>query len=226
MTDRLSVRELTTQLENNNGQNAPAFFAGKFEEERFKDLDAIRQLNQKDLAEGKTKTTLDCHKGFYYNDNIDIRAISGAWSDFNGGNLVYSDVLDLHTLKHSNAGDNVPTRPLGAIAAADLRKLTDAAEAGNGKAIETALAGKQQEERISLLNKMSDLNQADIAAHKTGVFLQVEVAGPKGSAGNMSVTRVRPGIHDSWMGGLEIYHETLDADNYKRETTATIDQRK
>ena len=57
MADRISIRDLTTQLENKDGHNVTAFFSGKFEEERFKDLDAIRQLNQQDRAAGKTNVT-------------------------------------------------------------------------------------------------------------------------------------------------------------------------
>jgi hypothetical protein len=222
MSDQISVRDLTTQLENGDSHNAPAFFKGKFEEDRFKDLDAIRQLNEQDRAAGKTGVTLDCEKSIYYNDNISISSTNGAWQEFWGGKQLYNDTLDLHTLKHSDPSDTVPAtcHPV------DVRKLTDAMEVGDGKAVAAALDGKHQEERISILEQASALNQADLAGHKTNVTLDVEVAGSKYNAATMSVMRMQPGAHDAWMGGVPIYNETLDLDTGKRQIQADIDGRK
>ena len=222
MTDHLTVRDLTTQLEQSDGHSVPTFFKGKFEEERFKDLEAIRLLNKQDLAGGKTNVTLDCQHGFYYKDQISITATRGAWDEFWGGKVLYSDDLDLQTLSHSDPSDKVPAvrQPV------DARKLTDALEAGNGKALEAALAGKYQEERASILEQVGALNQADLAAHKSDVTLQISVAGSKHAAGGMSVGRERAGFHDSFMGGVQIYSEVLDPLTGKREVSATIDARK
>jgi len=221
MAEQISIRDLTTQLENGDGHNMPAFFQGKFEEERFQDLDAIRKLNEQDRAAGTTKVTLDCAKSFYYKDNISITSTNGAWQEFAGGDVLYSDALDLHTLKHSDPADVVPAvrEPV------DMRKLTDAMEAGDGKAVEKALSGKYQEERASILDQAEALNLADLAAKKTDVTLNISVAGSKGGAGSMSVTRQRGGAHDYWMGGVSIYSETLNLATGQREVRASVDDR-
>ncbi len=221
MAEQISIRDLTTQLENGDGHNVPNLFQGKFEEERFKDLDAIRKLNEQDRAAGTTGVTLNCQKGFYYKDNISITSTNGAWQEFAGGNTLYSDALDLQTLKHSNAADVVPAvrEPV------DMRKLTDAMEAGDGKAVEKALTGKYQEERASILEQAQAINKTDLAAGKTDITLDLSVAGSKGGAGTMRVVRQRGGAHDYWMGGAQIYSEQLDLASGQRKIQANVDDR-
>jgi len=214
MADQISLRDLTTQLENKDGHNVTAFFSGKFEEERFKDLDAIRQLNQQDKAAGKTNVTLDLEKEFYYTDNITIKASDGSFMDnLKDGVLLYSDSLDLTSLKHTDPADKVPAVRVPV----DVRQLTTQMEAGNGDAVKTALDGKYQEERASILEQVGTLNQADLAAHKTDVTLQIDVAESKHNANTMSVLRQ---VSGAW-SGAEIYNEVLDLDTGTRQISAT-----
>ena len=222
MSDNVSIRDLTTQLEKGDGHNASSFFKGKFEEERFKDLDAIRNLNEQDRATGKTAVTLNCEKDFYYNDTIRITAEKNGWDEFNGGKELYSDSLDLHTLKHTDETDKVPALR----DSVDFSKLTTALENGDGNALKTALAGKYQEERAFVLEQVGDLNSKDLADHKSNVTIQIDVADSKHNANRMSVDRVLPGFHDSFFGGKEIYEETLDLDTGKRAISASLDNRK
>ncbi len=222
MADKISIRDLTTQLEHGDGHNTSSFFSGKFEEERFKDLEAIRKLNEQDRTTGKTAVTLNCEKDFYYSDTINITATNGAWDEFKGGKSLYSDSLDLHTLKHSDAADKVPPIRHGV----NVRTLTSALESGDGKALQIALDGKYQEERANILNQVGALNKLDLAAHKTTVTLQIDVAGSKHNAGTMSVDRVRSGFHDSFFGGVPLYRETLDLETGKRDISASFDGRK
>jgi hypothetical protein len=221
MSDKVSIRDLTTQLENNDGHNASNFFKGKFEEERFKDLDAIRKLNEQDRAAGRTGVTLNCQKDIYYNDTIRITAEKNGWDEFNGGKELYSDSLDLHTLKHSDPTDQVPALR----AAVDIRKLTAEVEGGDGNALKAALDGKYQEERASILEQVGALNARDLIDHKTKIEIDIDVADSKHNANKMRVTRVLPGFHDSFFGGHQLYEETLTLETGKRDVVATKDNR-
>jgi hypothetical protein len=223
MNDKVSIRDLTTQLENGDGHNVSTFFKGKFEEDRFKDLDAIRKLNEQDRAAGKTNVTLNCEKDFYYTDVIRITAANNSWGDqLNGGKELYSDNLDMNTLKHTDETDKVPALRTPV----DFRKLTTALEEGDGNALKTALSGKFQEERAFVLEQVGALNTKDLADHKTKITLQVDVADSKHNANRMSVVRVLPGFRDSFLGGTQIYEEQLDLDTGKRDITANLDNRK
>jgi hypothetical protein len=215
MTENITLRDLTTQLENKDGHNVTAFFSGKFEEERFKDLDAIRQLNQQDLAAGKTKVSLDCESEFYYNDIITISASDGSFMDkLKNGTQLYSDSLDLQTLTHTDPSDKVPAvrQPV------DVRTLTNELEAGDGNALKAALNGKYQEERIGILDQVGTLNQADLAGHKTNVTLDISVAGIKLNAGEMSVVRQEAG---AW-SGAELYSEVLNLDGTRQVSANNV----
>ncbi|HEY9678453.1 MAG TPA: hypothetical protein V6C76_10620 [Drouetiella sp.] len=224
MSDRISLRDLTTQLEHGDGSSVTKAFSGKFEEERFKDLDIIRKLNQSDLAQGKTDTKLNIDNGFYYNDVISISAVNSKnnWDEFSGGKRLYSDSLSMSTLQHTDPNDKVP----GVRHPVDIAKLTTAAENGDGKAIETALAGKFQEERAQILKSVEAQNLKDLANHSTNATLDISVAGSKHSANTMNVRRALPGAHDWWMGGTQIYSESLDERTYNRTTSSKIDDRK
>jgi hypothetical protein len=222
MSERISLRDLTTQLEKGDGSSVSSAFSGKFEEERFRDLDAIRKLNQDDLKAGKTDTTLQIAHDFYYTDAISIRATKGGYDEFMGGKMVYQDNLSMTDLKHTDEKDKVPAvrQPV------DVLALTKAAENGDGNAIETALSGKFQEERASILTDVEKQNTADLAAHKTDATLEISLADSKHNANKMSIRRVLPGAHDYWMGGVQIYSESLDPNTGKRETLAKFDDRK
>jgi len=222
MSERISLRDLTTQLEKGDGSSVSSAFSGKFEEERFRDLDVIRKLNQDDLKAGKTDTTLQIAHDFYYKDTISIRATKSGYDEFMGGKMLYQDDLSMSDLKHTDANDKVPAvrQPV------DTSKLAEAAENGDGKAIETALSGKYQEERASILMDVEKQNKADLEAHKTNATLEILLAGSKHSANTMSIRRVLPGSHDYWMGGTQIYSESLDPNTGERETLAKVDDRK
>jgi hypothetical protein len=223
MSDKVSVRDLTTQLEHGDGHNVSRFFSGKFEEERFLDLDSIRKLNEQDRAAGKTNITLNCEKDFFNTDTIRITAADNSFGDMmNGGKVLYSDSLDMKTLKHTDETDKVPSLRTPV----DIRKLTSSLETGDGNALKTALDGKYQEERAFVLEQVGTLNEKDLADHKTKVSLQIDVADSKHNANRMSVVRVLPGFHDSFFGGKQIYEERLDLDTDKREVTANLDLRK
>lgn len=222
MSDRISIRDLTAQLENGDGHSVSNAFSGKFEEERFRVLDEIKKLNQTDLTSGKTKTELSIDYRFYTTDHISINSIKSGWDKFAGNKPVYQDELNLDNLKHSDTNDKVPSvrQPV------DIKKLTKAAEDGDGKAIESALNGKFQEERAVILHGLVDQNKADLAAGQTTATLDVSVGGAKLRAGEMTVTRELPTIHDYWMGGVQIYGETLDAATGNRTTLAKEDSHK
>ncbi|MDR3614394.1 MAG: hypothetical protein P4L53_12595 [Candidatus Obscuribacterales bacterium] len=222
MSERISLRDLTTQLEKGDGSSVSNAFSGKFEEERFRDLDAISKLNQDDLKAGRTDTTLHITHDFYYKDTISIRATKGGFDEFMGGKMLYQDDLSMSDLKHTDINDKVPAvrQPV------DVPKLAESAENGDGKAIETALSGKYQEERASILTDIEKQNKADLAAQKTNATLEISLAGSKHSANAMSISRVLAGAHDYWMGGVQIYGESLDPVNGKRVTLAKADERK
>jgi hypothetical protein len=222
VNERISLRDLTTQLEKGDGSSVSNAFSGKFEEERFRDLDTIRKLNQADLKAGTTETTLQIAHDFYYEDTISIRATKGGYDEFMGGKTLYQDDLSMSDLKHSDTNDKVPAvrQPV------DASKLAEAVENGDGKTIETALSGKYQEERASILTDIEKQNKADLAAHKTNATLQISLAGSKHNANAMSISRVLPGSHDFWMGGVQIYGESLDPNTGQRETRARVDDRK
>jgi hypothetical protein len=222
MSERISLRDLTTQLEKGDGSSVSSAFSGKFEEERFRDLDAMRKLNQADLRDGKTDTTLQISYGFSGKDNISIRATKNSFDEFMGGKMLYQDDLSMTPLGHTDANDKVPAvrQPV------DVPKLTTSAENGDGNAIETALSGKYQEERATILADVEKQNKADLEAHKTNATLNISLAGSKTNANQMSVVRELPGVHDFVMGGFQIYDESLNANTGKRETLARVDARK
>ena len=223
MNDKVSLRDLTTQLEHGDGHNVSKFFNGKFEEERFKDLDSIRKLNEQDRAEGKTNITLNCDKDFYYTDTIRITATDNSFGDqWNGGKQLYSDDLDMKTLKHTDEADKVPALRTPV----NIRALTTSLENGDGNALKTALDGKFQEERAFVLEQVGALNQKDLTEKKGKTTLDIDVAGSKHNANTMSVTRTLPGFHDSFFGGTQLYEERLDLDTDKRDITANSDNRK
>lgn len=222
MSERISLRDLTTQLENGDGSSVSRAFAGKFEEERFKDLEVIRKLNQDDLKSGKTDTTLQIAHGFYYNDTISIRATKGSYDEFTGGKMLYNDSLSMTDLKHTDPGDAVPALRQSV----DIPKLTAAAESGNGKAIEDALSGKFQEERATILKDVQKQNEADLKAHKTNAAIEISLAYAKMGAGTMAVSRVLPGARDWWMGGAQIYTNTLNPETGEYKAEAKLDDRK
>jgi hypothetical protein len=217
MADRISIRELTTQLEKLDGHNAPAFFKDKFESERFQDLAAIQALNKADLNEHKTDVTLDCDKDFYYSANTSIRASKGSLDSFFGGKQLYSDTLDLHTLTHSDPDDKVPT----AIYPPDIRKLTTSLENGDGTALKETLGDQEQEERIAVLLKVQAMNQQDLADKTTSNSLEISVAGPKHNASFMSVELQPQGFGAKFFGGGKlIYSDNLQPETGSRDITA------
>ncbi|MBI5175158.1 MAG: hypothetical protein HY986_19880 [Candidatus Melainabacteria bacterium] len=216
--DKLTERQVTTELENGDGSHVPDLFAGKFQEERLESLRQMQALYAEDVQSGLAKPGLSFKADAYYNPQIRIEK---------SGETLYADTLDLDKMQHNMLADAVPPdrKPLDLELA---RRVTSDLEAGRPESLKLALDGKFIEERARFLQAVEDLNGIDVAAQKTGVRLSMDLSGPKWSGNNMSVYRYAPGgitTSNFWNNPRAPYVETLDMDTGARSFRLAPDDR-
>ncbi|HEY9778391.1 MAG TPA: hypothetical protein V6C81_31810 [Planktothrix sp.] len=217
--DKPSIREVTTELEHGNAAHVGELFSGKSEDERLQALQTMQQLYKGDLNSGATKSDLSFNAHAWYHPIIEI---------YQGDTPLYSDTLDLDTMKHSNGNDAVPAdrKP---IDQQQLRQVTTDLENGQGASLKAALDGKFIEERAHYLQAVVALNQKDVSAHKTAVVLQSQLQGPKFFGDELSLYRNAPGGFFSgnyWTNPNTIYNEKLNLQTGQRAVNVYSDSRK
>ncbi|MBK8221728.1 MAG: hypothetical protein IPK73_11950 [Candidatus Obscuribacter sp.] len=216
--DKLTERQVTTELENGDGSHVPDLFAGKFQEERLESMRQMQALYADDVQAGRAEPGLSFKAEAYYNPQIRIEQ---------DGDALYADTLDLDKMQHNKLADVVPPdrKPLDLEL---VRRVTSDLEAGRPESLKLALDGKFIEERARFLQSVEDLNGNDVAAQKTGVRLSMDLSGPKWSGNTMSVYRYAPGgitTSNFWNNPRAPYAETLDMDTGARSFRQAPDDR-
>ncbi len=219
------IEDLTRQLEHGDASKVAPFMQGKFEEERIEALQMIRQQNQLHRQQDEKVPELAISYGSMIpSSNYErIELMSGAWSYFAGGKQLYSSYLDIQKLTRGSGSDE-PVPP--SRFAIDTRSLTNQLEKGVGRGLKDVLDPLKEEERVRVFQDVSRLNKEDLSQHKTNVELQISIAATKTGSDYIDVTRVLPGFHDAFFGGVQIYHEILDLHTLQRNAWESTDKRK
>ncbi len=98
--DKVTERQLLTELERGDDSHLKPFFSGEFEEKRLASIRLLREMFSADVKSGHAKPeSLYFSASHWYSQRIEVQR---------DGNTIYLDVLDTAKLTHRDPGDVVP----------------------------------------------------------------------------------------------------------------------
>jgi hypothetical protein len=223
--DQAEIQKVTRDLEGGNGNSLSDLLRGKFEEQRLDALNQIRAQNQRDMQANSSVPAIQVNfmTSFAGTNSITVSIDRHNYTDvLNGGPVLYRDSMQLRQLTHSTANDPVPPN----THQVDVRALTTNLEQGTGKGTQTALSGLFIEEKVRILDAVRRMNEGDLASGKTKIRLDIAITPDKIGDNYISINRTLPGFHDGFMGGTQIYYDSLHLPSGKRNIFENNDDRK
>jgi len=223
--DQAEIQKVTRDLEGGNGNSLTDLLRGKFEEQRLDALNQIRAQNQRDMQANSSVPAIQVNfmTSFAGTNSITVSIDRHNYKDvLNGGPVLYRDSMQLRELTHSTANDLVPPN----THQVDVRALTTNLEQGIGKGTQSMLSGMFIEEKVRVLEAVRRMNEGDLASGKSKIRLDISITPDKIGDNYISINRTLPGFHDGFMGGTQIYHDSLHLPTGKRYIFENNDDRK
>jgi hypothetical protein len=215
--EKISARDLVTELEACKTDHVEDFFKGKFEEERIQAVNKLRDIYLEDVKKGAaTPDQMVFEARHWFGEGISIQGSKR--SDWNY-RLLYSDKFehDMNGYKHSRAGDPAPPSRKE-FDPAELRKLTSELESGNFSRLPTVFKGLYLEEQQRVIDAMIKLNQKDIAAKVTTARLWTESSDGNKSS-NFGIRLLRAPDNGWFTNTTNSYIYSVDGRTGKAEST-------